>query len=193
MSSSNFCFQLILLLTIIISITSTNLKDDDILYLIQVEYGYNISNFTVEVLNRDDAEINEFLPSRIAFMNGSDSDKEIFDLYSPYMNKYWFFFVNSIEVANSLLEKDDYEKDELYINGIIIPESLNYSMPEKNNNKKIPIFIVKDNITKTLYNYDIRCMNKHIYFLFEIKRAISSYPETYFLISRKYFTFSKNV
>ena len=182
MSSSNFCFQLILLLTIIISITSTNLKDDDILYLIQVEYGYNISNFTVEVLNRDDAEINEFLPSRIAFMNGSDSDKEIFDLYSPYMNKYWFFFVNSIEVANSLLEKDDYEKDELYINGIIIPESLNYSMPEQNNNKKIPIFIVQDNITKTLYNYDIRCMNKHIYFLFEIKRAISSYPETYFLI-----------
>ena len=91
MSSSNFCFQLLLLLTIIISITSTNLKDDDILYLIQVEYGYNISNFTMEVLNRDDAEINEFLSSRIAFMNGSDHDKEIFDLYSPYMNKYWSF------------------------------------------------------------------------------------------------------
>ena len=67
-------------------------------------------------------------------MNGSDYDKEIFDLYSPYMNKFWLFLVNSSEVANSLLEKDNYEKDELYINGIIIPESLNYTMPEKNNN-----------------------------------------------------------
>ena len=55
-------------------------------------------------------------------------------------------------------------------------------MPSKNNNKKIPIFIVKDNITEKLSTYDIRNMNKHIYFLFEIKRNISSYPEMYFLI-----------
>ena len=188
MNVSNFYFLLILLLTVLLSINSTSLKDDDKLYLVHVEYGYNISNFTCEVLNRDDAEINEFLSSRIAFMNGSDYDKEIFDLYSPYMNKFWLFLVNSSEVANSLLEKDNYEKDELYINGIIIPESLNYTMPEKNNNKKIPIFIVKDDLTEKLHAYDIRYMNKHIYFLFEIKRAISSYPETYLLILSILFT-----
>ena len=188
MNVSNFYFLLILLLTVLLSINSTSLKDDDKLYLVHVEYGYNISNFTCEVLNRDDAAINEFLSSRIAFMNGSDHDKEIFDLYSPYMNKFWLFLVNSSEVANSLLDKDNYEKDELYINGIIIPESLNYTMPEKNNNKKIPIFIVKDDLTEKLHAYDIRYMNKHIYFLFEIKRAISSYPETYLLILSILFT-----
>lgn len=138
--------------------------------------------FLLEVLNRDDAEINDFLSSRIAFMNGSSFDNEIFDVYSAYINKYWMFIVNSSSVVDSLLERDDYKKNELYINGIIVPKSLNYKMPEKNNNKKIPIFIVNDNITENLSIYDIRYMNKHTYFLFAIERAISTYPETLFLV-----------
>ena len=190
MCDSHFCFLLILLLTEILSITSAVLNDGDQMYLIQVEYGYNITNFTFEVLNNDDAEINDFLSSRITFMNGSENDKEIFDLYSPYINKFWLFLVNSSSVANSLLERDDYKKDELYINGIIIPESLKYVMPEKNNNKKIPIFIAKDNIIEKLQSYDIRSVKKHIYFLFKIKRAISSYPEAYFLILSILFIFA---
>ena len=190
MCDSHFFFLLILLLTEIFTINSAVLNDGDQMYLIQVEYGYNITNFTFEVLNNDDAEINDFLSSRIAFMNGSENDKEIFDLYSPYINKFWLFLVNSSSVANSLLERDDYKKDELYINGIIIPESLKYVMPEKNNNKKIPIFIVKDDLTEKLKTYDIRNMNKHIYFLFEIERAISSYPEGYLLAISIIFTLS---
>ena len=190
MNVPNFFFLTVLLLAIIIPIYSSELKYGDKLCLIQVEYGYNITNFTFEVLNKDDAEINEFLSSRIAFLNGTDSDKDIFELYSPYINKFWLFLAKSTSVVNSLLEKDDYKKKELYINGIIIPESLNYVMPEKNNNKKIPIFIAKDNIIEKLQSYDIRSVKKHIYFLFKIKRAISSYPEAYFLILSILFIFA---
>jgi len=182
MCISYIYFLILIFLTILISVNSAVLNEDDKLNLIQVEYGYNITNFDLEVLNRDDAEINDFLSSRIAFMNGSSFDNEIFDIYSVYINKYWMFIVNSSSVADSLLERDDYKKNELYINGIIVPKSLNYKMPEKNNNKKIPIFIVNDNITEALSVYDIRYMNKHTYFLFEIKRAISNYPETLFLV-----------
>lgn len=180
---SNINFLILILLTILLSVNSAVLKDGDRLNLIQVEYGYNITDFDFEVLNHDDAEINDYLSSRIAYMNGSEYDNEIFDLYSQYINKFWLFLVNSSSVADSLLQREDYSKNELYINGIIVPESLNYRMPSNNNNKKIPVFVVKDNITEILYNYDIRRMNKHTYFLFEIKRAISSYPETYFLVA----------
>ena len=190
MNVPNFFFLTALLLAIIISIKSSELKYGDKLCLIQVEYGYNITNFTFDVLNKDDAEINEFLSSRIAYLTGTDSDKDIFELYSPYINKFWLFLAKSSSVVNSLLEKDDYKKKELYINGIIIPESLNYVMPEKNNNKKIPIFIAKDNIIEKLQSYDIRSVKKHIYFLFKIKRAISSYPEAYFLILSILFIFA---
>ena len=179
----NLYFLILILLTILISVKSSKLKDDDNLTLIQVEYGYNVTDFTLEVLNRDNAEINDYLSSRIAFMTGSeDKDKEIFDLYSQYINKFWMFLVNSSEAADSLLQREDYKKNELYINGIIIPKSLNYKMPSKNNNKNIPIFILKDEIVEKLYSFDIRHMEKHIYFLFLIKRAISTYPEIYFLV-----------
>ena len=174
--------QGLIILMFIITINSTTLKKNDELFLIHVEYQYNISKFNVTVLNRDDAEINDYLSSRIAFMNNSDSDNIIFDIYSNYINKYWLFLVNSSDVADTLLSRTDYKKNELDINGIIIPKSLNYKMPSKNKNKNIPIFIVDDNIVNYLYAYDIRYMEKNIYFLFDIKRAIANYPETYLLI-----------
>ena len=110
MNVPNFFFLTVLLLAIIIPINSVELKYGDKLCLIQVEYGYNITNFTFEVLNKDDAEINELLSSRIAYLNGTDSDKDIFELYSPYINKFWLFLAKSSSVVNSLLEKDDYKK-----------------------------------------------------------------------------------
>ena len=174
--------QGLIILMFIITINSTTLKKNDELFLIHVEYQYNISKFNVTVLNRDDAEINDYLSSRIAFMNNSDSDNIIFDIYSNYINKYWLFLVNSSDVADTLLSRTDYKKNELDINGIIVPKSLNYKMPSKNKNKNIPIFIVDDNIVNYLYAYDIRYMEKNIYFLFDIKRAIANYPETYLLI-----------
>ena len=171
---------LIILSFFIFSIKSTTLKKDDELFLIQVEYYYNVSKIELHVLNRDDAEINDDLSARIAFMNKSD-DKEIFDKYSTYINKYWLFLVNSTEVANSLLSRTDYDKKELSINGIIIPKSLNFKMPSNNENEDIPIFIVDDNITDILYPLDIRTMKKNTYFIFDIKRAIANYPEKYLL------------
>ena len=55
----NLYFLILILLTILISVKSSKLKDDDNLTLIQVEYGYNVTDFTLEVLNRDNAEIND--------------------------------------------------------------------------------------------------------------------------------------
>ena len=175
-------YEYLIILVLIITINCSTLKKNDELQLVQVEYQYNMTKINLEILNRDKAEINDFLSSRIAFMNNTESDDLIFNLYCNYINKYWLFLVNSSDVANKLLERDDYKKNELYINAIIIPKSLNYEMPKKNKNKKIPIFIVDDNITDYLYSYDIRDMEKHIYFLFNIKRAIANYPETYLLI-----------
>ena len=174
-------YRYLIILSFIITINCSTSKDDDELYLIHVEYQYNITKYNFTILNREDAEINELLSSRIAFLN-TDSDEEIFGLYSNYINKYWLFVANSTEVANNLLKKDDYKKNELYVNGIIVPKRLNYKMPEENNNKNIPIFEVEDNFTEYFYTTDIRNMEKHIYFIFEIKRAISNYPEIYLLI-----------
>ena len=53
-------------------------------------------------------------------------------------------------------------------------------MPSKNTN--ISIFILNDKTAKKLYSFDIRYMEKHLYILFLIKRAISSYPKVYFLV-----------
>jgi hypothetical protein len=174
--------QFLIILILIITLNCSTLKKNDELYLVQVEYQYNITKYNLYILNKDNAEINDFLSSRIAFMNSTESDDLIFNLYCNYINKYWLFLVNSSEVADELLKRDDYKKNEIYINGIIIPKSLNYEMPKKNNNKNIPIFILDDNITDYLYFYDIRNMEKNIYFLFNIKRAIANYPETYLLI-----------
>ena len=43
-------------------------------------------------------------------MGSEDKDKEIFDLYSLYIHKCWMFLVNSSEVADTLLQKEDYKK-----------------------------------------------------------------------------------
>jgi hypothetical protein len=176
-----FNYQILIILTLIITINSAKLKKDDELFLIQTEYEYNATKFNVTVLNRENALINDQLSSRIAFLNNTESDKVIFDLYCNYINRFWLFLVNSSEVADQLLLRDDYEDNELIINGILIPKRLNYKMPEKNNNKNIPIFIIDDNYTDFLYSLDIRNMKKHVYFIFYIRRAITSYPEGYFL------------
>ena len=178
-------YRYLIILILIVTIKSAKLKKGDDINLIQVEYQFNITNFKLNTLNDDNAEINEKLSSRIAFMNNTESDNQIFNYYSNYINRYWLFLVNSTNVANKLLQKDykkEYKNNELIINGIIVPKSLNYKMPKKNNNKKIPVFVVEDNITNYLYSFDIRNMNKNIYFIFEIKRAISNYPEAYLLI-----------
>ena len=127
-------YQLLIILTLILTINSSKLKEDDELFIIQTEYQYNITKFNVTVLNKEEAEINDYLSSRIAFMNNTDSDKIIFELYSIYINKYWLFLVNSSEVANQLLLREDYKKNELTINGILIPKRLNYEMPKENKN-----------------------------------------------------------
>ena len=84
-------YQILIILTLILTINSSMLKEDDKLFLIQTEYQFNITKFNVTVLNRDEAEINDHLFSSLAFMNNTDSDKIIFDLYSNYINKYWIF------------------------------------------------------------------------------------------------------
>ena len=175
-------YRYLIILAFIITINSSTLKKDDELYLIHVEYQYNITKYNFTILNRDDAEINEYLSARIAFMNHTNSDKDIFGKYSDYINQQWLFLVNSSEAANELLGKDDYKDKKLIINGIIVPKIINYTMPDENENKNIPVFEVDVYFIDTFYANDIRNMEKNIYYIFEIKRAIGNYPETYLLI-----------
>ena len=174
-------FQLLIIISLFYLTNTFSLKENDELYLIHVEYNYNMSKFNINVLNREDAIINAYLSSRIAFMNNTASDDEIFNLYCNYINKYWIFLVNSKEVADQLLSRDDYDKNELYINGIMLPKSLKYKVT-KNKNKNIPILEIDDNITDYFISHDIRNMDKNIYYIFDIKRAIANYPEIYLLI-----------
>ena len=167
-------FYFLILKTLISFVqSSTKLKEGDKISLIHVEYGYNITRFELSLINRDYAQINDLLSSRIAFLNNTETDKIIFELYSSYINKYWLFLVNSSEVANSLLLRDDYIQKELYINGIIIPKRLQYKLPSDNKNPLIPIFELNDSEIDYLSLLDIR----------NTKKNIGNYPETYLLIN----------
>lgn len=177
-------FYFLILKTLISFVqSSTKLKEGDKISLIQVEYGYNATRFELSLKNRDYAQINDLLSSRIAFLNNTETDNMIFELYSSYINRYWLFLVNSSEVANNLLLRDDYLQKELYINGIIIPKRLQYKLPSDNKNPFIPIFELNDSEIDYLSLLDIRNTKKNIYFIFDITRVIGNYPETYLLIN----------
>ena len=163
--------------------SSTKLKEGDKISLVHVEYGYNVTRFELSLKNRDYAQINDLLSSRIAFLNNTETDNIIFELYSSYINRYWLFLVNSSEIANNLLLRDDYVQKELYINGIIIPKRLQYKLPSDNKNPLIPIFELDDSEIDYLSLLDIRNTKKNIYFIFDIARVIGNYPETYLLIN----------
>ena len=178
MSLNFFTFILISILSLIK--TMTKLKDGDSIQIVYTEYGINITNFNLSLIN-EDADINDGYSSRIAYIGDENDEKEIFDLYSKYINRYWLFLVTTEEKANKLLKKNDYSKNEILFNGLIIPKSLKYKIPNDNNNENVPIFEIEDNITENLKQLDFRSSQKNIYFIFNIKRAISSYPEKYLL------------
>ena len=168
-------FYFLILKTLISFVqSSTKLKEGDKISLIQVEYGYNATRFELSLKNRDYAQINDLLSSRIAFLNNTETDNMIFELYSSYINRYWLFLVNSSEVANNLLLRDDYLQKELYINGIIIPKRLQYKLPSDNKNPLIPIFELNDSEIDYLSLLDIRNTKKNIYFIFDITRVIGN-------------------
>ena len=79
MSSSNFCFQLILLLTIIISITSTNLKDDDIVIRITSDCPL-IDPFVVDkVIEKHISENNDYTTNVLECTYPDGLDCEVFN------------------------------------------------------------------------------------------------------------------
>lgn len=177
-------FYFLILKTLIAFVhSSTKLKEGDKISLVHVEYGYNVTRFELSLKNRDYAQINDLLSSRIAFLNNTETDNIIFELYSSYINRYWLFLVNSSEMANNLLLRDDYLQKELYINGIFIPKRLQYKLPSDNKNPLIPIFELDDSEINYLSLLDIRNTKKNIYFIFDIARVIGNYPETYLLIN----------
>ena len=178
MSSNIFTFILFSIISYIT--TKTKLKDGDNISIIYTEYTINITNFNLSLMN-EDAEINDGYSSRIALIENENDEQEIFDLYSKYINRYWLFLVTTEEKANKLLKKDDYTKNEILFNGLLVPKSLNYKIPKDNNNEDVPIFEIDDNTTEILKTLDYRLSQKNIYFIFNIERAISSYPEKYLL------------
>ena len=125
MSSKIFIFILFSILSFIT--TKTKLKDGDNISIIYTEYTMNITNFNLSLMN-EDAEINDGYSSRIALIENDNDEKEIFDLYSKYINRYWLFLVTTEEKANKLLKKNDYTKNEILFNGLIVPKSLKYKI-----------------------------------------------------------------
>lgn len=164
------------------NIFSSKLKDGDTVSLILYEYGFNQTSFNLSLLN-EKRKIYDKIISRLAYFSDLEKDSEILDYYTKYFNRIWIFFADNTSIINSLLAKD-YDKYLINILAILIPDNLNYKMPEgeKNNNKDIPVFSISSNFTDQMKNSDIRKAAKDTSFLLYIERKIKFYPENYLLI-----------
>ena len=154
------------------------LKDNDKVSLVYYEYSYNISEINLEMKNRN-IKLENSVQCRLAFIKDESKEHhEIFEIYSNYINRQWLFFTNNSETARQLLKIDYFSKN-IYLMGLLIPNSLNFKLDE---DYQIPLFEINDNYTKMMESLDIRDAKKNIFFTLEVKRAIEYYPENYFLI-----------
>ena len=174
----SFLFNLIILIILYESSKSTSLKDNDGVSLIYYEYMFNLSEINLNIKNRD-TDILDSTSCHLAFIKNERKEyKEIFELYSIYLNRQWIFFSDKAETINDLLEID-YDKKDVYLMGLLVPKSLNYTVKKDHG---IPIFEIDDNYTNYMEKWDMRYADKNIYFSLKINHAVEYYPEKYFLI-----------
>lgn len=161
-----------------IFINNSKLKENDEVSLIYYEYNYNLSEIKMETLNRD-VSIIDSASCHLAFIENEEKEhNEIFDIYSSYFNRQWIFYADKKETIDKLLEID-YEKKNIYLMGILIPNDLNYNIDE---DYDIPIFKIEKNYSNYMKNWDMRNEEKNIFFSLKINHAIEDYPENYFLL-----------
>ena len=170
-------FQLISFILLYHSIISEVLKDGDTVSLIYYEYDFNISEIDVTLKNRG-VSISEQIEFHLAFIHNKTDKDYIIKNYSTYFNRKWIFFANNNETLKELLEYD-YEEDQLKCYGILYPKNLEPDIDDYNG---IPVFEINDNYTSSMEKWDIRNMNKNIFFSYKINHANDSFPELYFLI-----------
>ena len=157
-------------------INNSQLKEHDTVSLVYYEYSYNLSEISLKILNPD-ASILDTTSCHLLFIKNIDDEKEIFDFYSSYINRQWIFFTNNNDTIKKLLEID-YDKNDAYLLGILIPEDLVY----ENEGDDIPIFKIDNNYSNYMEKWDMRNEEKNIFFSLKINHAIEDYPENYFLI-----------
>jgi hypothetical protein len=170
-------FQLISFILLYHSIISEILKDGDTVSLVYYEYDFNISEIDVTLMNRG-VSISEEDEFHLAFIHNLSDKDYIIKNYSIYFNHKWIFFANDKEVIKELLEYD-YEEDQLKCFGILYPKNLEPKIDDYNG---IPVFEINDNYTSSMEKWDIRNMNKNIFFSYKINHANDRFPEIYFLI-----------
>ena len=140
------------------------LKDNDKVSLVYYEYSYNISEINLEMKNRN-IKLENSVQCRLAFIKDESKEHyEIFEIYSNYINRQWLFFTNNSETARQLLKIDYFSKN-IYLMGLLIPNSLNFKLDE---DYQIPIFEINDNYTKMMESWDIRDAKKNIFFTLEV-------------------------
>ena len=172
--------KLISFILLFYSISTTRLKDGDNVSLVYYEYDYNISEINLTLLNRD-IEITEDEVYHLAFVHNKEDIKNIMDFYSIYFNQIWIFFANDTETVQKLIDYD-YEEEKLQCKGIIFPKRLQSEIERKDNYNDIPMFAIEDNYTDIMEKWDLRNMNKNIFFTYKIYFANSAFPFIYFLI-----------
>ena len=148
------------------SISTTKLKDGDNVSLVYYEYDYNISETHLTLLNQD-IEITEDEVYHLAFVHNTDDINNIIDFYSIYFNKIWIFFANDTETVQQLKDYD-YEGKNLQCIGIIFPKRLQSEIEGIDNYNDIPLFAIEDNYTDIMEQWDLRNMNKNIFFTYKI-------------------------
>lgn len=174
-------FKIIFFFILFYTIYSSTLKNGDKLSLILYEYSKEISKIILKIKNKK-ITINENFTSRFAYIEDQNfEDKEIFNYYSKFINNIWFFFSNNVETINKLLQID-YNDYNITLNGILVPKNINYKLPDKDYNEKIPVFEIGNNYTDFIKKLDIRHTNKNIYLTTKIIDNIEYYPENYLFI-----------
>ena len=174
----SFLLNLISFILLYFLINSSTLKDKDEISLIYYEYDYNLSEINITLKNRD-TSIMDLTAFHLAFIkNEKEEHEEIFNFYSKYFNRQWLFFTNNTDTIEQLL-KIDYNSKEIYIFGILIPKNLEYKIKKDHG---IPIFEIDDNYSNYMEKWDMRNLDKNIYFSLQINHAVEFYPENYFLL-----------
>ena len=117
----------------------------------------------------------------LAYIKNDEDKKEILEFYSSYLNRQWILYIDNKTWIDKILQNYNklIEDKEIYLMAIIIPNNMNYS---SSNYHGTPILEIDENYTKYMEKWDMRNVDKNIFFTLEIKHAIEFYPELYFLI-----------
>ena len=172
--------KLISFILLFYSISTTKLKDGDNVSLVYYEYDYNISEINLILLNRD-IEIAEDEVYHLAFVHNTADINNIMDFYSIYFNQIWIFFSDNKTIIKHLINYD-YDEEKLQCKGIIFPQGIQTEIEGISDYNGIPMFAIEDNYTDIMEQWDLRNMNKNIFFTYKIYFANSAFPFIYFLV-----------